>query len=184
MASNNEKQGNSFWRNIFRSYRLKEGTVEHLLSTVPAFGQLSVRELRQVATIVHRREYKLGEYIFYQGDPGLGMYVIEEGTVAIVFLDEHHNEKEIAILKDGDFFGELALLDEGPRSACAIGRTPCKMIGFFRPDLFELIRKYPSLGLKIVLKLAEMLGERLRTTDQEMMRLRSELDKTQTHTTT
>ncbi len=183
MSTNNDKNQNFFWRNIFRLRMLKEGTVEHLLSTIPTFEQLSVRELRQVSTIVHKRDYKIGEYIFYQGDPGLGMYMIEDGTVAIVFVDEHQNQKEIALLKEGDFFGELALLDEGPRSACAIARTPCKMIGFFRPDLFELIRKYPSLGLKIVLKLAEMVGERLRNTDQEMMRLRAELDAVQSHKT-
>ena len=183
MSTDTTKNESFFWRNFFRSKRLKEGSVEHLLSTNPAFEQLSVRELRQVASIVHRREYKIGEYIFYQGDPGLGMYMIEEGTVAIVVVDEHQTQKEIALLKDGDFFGELALLDEGPRSACAIARTPCKMIGFFRPDLFELIRKYPALGLKIVLKLAEMVGERLRNTDIEMMRLRSELEAARLHTT-
>lgn len=176
MASNNNKSESVFWRNIFRSSALKEGTAEHLLSMVPAFSQLSVRELRQISAIVHRREYQGGEFIFYQGDPGLGMYVIEEGTIAIVVIDEKQQQKELTQLGEGDFFGELALLDEGPRSACAISRTPCKLIGFFRPDLFEVIRKYPELGLKIVLKLAEMVGERLRATDTEIMRLRSELE--------
>ncbi len=176
MASEDNKSESSAWRNIFRSNKLKQGTIEHLLSEVPAFGQLTVRELRQIAAIVHRREYRAGEFIFYQGDPGLGMYVIEEGTVAIVLLDEKKQQKELTQLGEGDFFGEIALLDEGPRSACAIARTDCKMIGFFRPDLFEVIRKYPQLGLKIVLKLAEMVGERLRATDTELMNLRTQLD--------
>jgi CRP-like cAMP-binding protein len=177
----NEKSDSVFWRNIFRSRALKEGTVEHLLSLVPAFAQLNVRELRQISSIVHRREYQVGEFIFYQGDPGLGMYVIEEGSIAIVVIDEKQEQKELTQLGEGDFFGELALLDEGPRSACAIARIPCKLIGFFRPDLFEVIRKYPELGLKIVLKLAEMVGERLRVTDTELMRLRSELESAHKH---
>ncbi len=176
MASNGDKSESIFWRNIFRSKTLKEGTAEHLLSLVPAFSQLNVRELRLISAIVHRREYQNGEFIFYQGDPGLGMYVIEEGSIAIVVLDEKQQQKELTQLREGDFFGELALLDERSRSACAIARTPCKLIGFFRPDLFEVIRKYPQLGLKILLKLAEMVGERLRVTDIELMRLRSELD--------
>ncbi len=176
MASDNNKSGSNAWRNIFRSSKLKQGTIEHLLSEVPAFGQLTVRELRQIAAIVHRREYEAGEFIFYQGDPGLGMYVIEEGAVAIVLLDDKKQQKELTQLGEGDFFGEIALLDEGPRSACAIARTPSKLIGFFRPDLFEVIRKYPQLGLKVLLKLAEMVGERLRATDNELMSLRSELD--------
>jgi len=181
MASNNEKSDNVLWKNIFRSKALKEGTAEHLLSLVPAFAQLSVRELRQISSIVHRREYESGEFIFYQGDPGLGMYVIEEGKIAIVVVDEKQEQKELTLLGEGDFFGEISLLDEGPRSACAISRTPCKLIGFFRPDLFEVIRKYPELGLKIVLKLAEMVGERLRATDHEIMRLRSELESARKH---
>jgi CRP/FNR family cyclic AMP-dependent transcriptional regulator len=181
MAANNNKSESNFWRNIFRSSALKEGTAEHLLSLVPAFTQLTVRELRQISAIVHRREYQNGEFIFYQGDPGLGMYVIEGGIISIVVIDEKQEQKELTKLGEGDFFGELALLDEGPRSACAIARTPCKLIGFFRPDLFELIRKYPELGLKVVLKLAEMLGERLRATDNELMRLRSELESSRQH---
>jgi len=181
MASDTNKSESSAWRNIFRSNRLKEGTVEHLLSIVPAFAQLTVRELRQIAAIVHRREYQSGEFIFYQGDPGLGMYVVEEGTVAIVLLDDKKQQKELTQLGEGDFFGEIALLDEGPRSACAIARSDCKMIGFFRPDLFEVIRKYPQLGLKVLLKLAEMVGERLRATDNELMSLRSELDSLRQH---
>ena len=85
-------------------------------------------------------------------------------------------KKELAILKDGDFFGEIALIEESQRSASAICRTDCQIIGFFRPDLFEIIEKHQRLGIKIVLKLAEIIAERLRRTNQEGTQLKAEIE--------
>ncbi|MBM4160679.1 MAG: cyclic nucleotide-binding domain-containing protein [Ignavibacteria bacterium] len=165
------------WKNLFSNRKFQEGSTESLLSKVPAFSGLSSREMKEVAAIVHKREYKPGEPVFYQGDPGLGMYIVQEGEVSIVIADKDDVQKELALLTGGDFFGELALLDESPRSASAICKTACSLIGFFRPDLFELIEKNTELGIKIILKLAEIVAERLRKTDNELSRLRSELDE-------
>ena len=165
------------WKNIFSERSIHEGTTEQLLSTVPAFSNLSTRDLKDVAAIVHLREYRAGEPVFYQGDPGLGMYIIQEGNVSIIISGSEGEDKELAILTEGDFFGELALLDESPRSATAICKTDCRLRGFFRPDLFELIEKRPDLGIKIVLKLDEIVAKRLRRTDKEVSRLRAEIDK-------
>lgn len=151
------------------------------MSGVPAFADLSARELRGVAAIVHKREYKAGEPVFYEGDPGLGMYIIREGEVSIRIAESGGEEKELAVLSDGDFFGELALLDEAPRSATAICRTDCSLIGFFRTDLFELIEQKSELGIKIVLRLAEILAVRLRKADKELSKIQHELDSTHPH---
>jgi CRP/FNR family cyclic AMP-dependent transcriptional regulator len=164
------------WRNLFSGKSIQDGSTESVLSRVPAFADLSARELRGVAAIVHKREYKLGEPVFYQGDPGLGMYIIREGEVSIRISEGEGEDKELAVLTDGDFFGELALLDESPRSATAICRTDCSLIGFFRTDLFELIEQKTDLGLKIVLRLAEILAVRLRKADKELSKVRSQLD--------
>jgi CRP-like cAMP-binding protein len=166
----------SLWKNIFTGRRVKAGSTEDLLSRVPAFSILSPRELKEVAAIVHRREYRSGEPVFYQGDPGLGMYIIQEGEVSITIAGKDGQQRELVILGEGDFFGELALLDESPRSANAVCKTDAQLIGFFRPDLFELIEKKASLGIKIVLKLAEIVAMRLRNTDKELSHLRSQLE--------
>lgn len=168
--------GSALWRNLFSGKSVQEGSTEAVLSKVPAFADLSARELRGVAAIVHKREYKAGEPVFYQGDPGLGMYIIQEGEVSIRIAEHEGEDKELAVLFEGDFFGELALLDESPRSASAICRTDCSLIGFFRTDLFELIEQKTDLGIKIVLKLAEILALRLRKTDKELSKVRSQLD--------
>ncbi len=151
--------------------------MEKLLSGVPIFSQLSSRELRQVSSIVHQRQYVSGELVFTQGDPGLGMYVIEHGKVEIIFRDDAGTEKKLAVLADGDFFGELSLLDESPRSATALAKTESKIIGFFRPDLIDLLSRSPKLGTKILFKLGEVIGTRLRVTNEQLGKLNTELEK-------
>ncbi len=181
MATSQSGTDNALWRNLFSQRVIREGTLEEVLSKVPAFANLAPRDLKEVAVIVHKREYRAGEPVFYQGDPGLGMYIVQEGEVSIAILGKDGNERELAVLNDGDFFGELALLDESPRSANAICKTDCTLIGFFRPDLFELIEKNNTLGIKIVLKLAEIVAQRLRQTDKELSKVKSQLERLQTH---
>lgn len=181
MSSKKHESHSVMWRNLFSQRAVKKGSIEEILSKVPAFANLSTRELKEVSAIVHKREYRAGEPVFYQGDPGLGMYIIEDGEVAIRILDKDGEERELALLTDGDFFGELALLDESPRSANAICKTDCILIGFFRPDLFELIEKNNALGIKIVLKLAEIVALRLRQTDKELSKVKSQLERLQEH---
>jgi CRP-like cAMP-binding protein len=154
--------GDSLWKNIFAGRIVRRGSAEDILRSVHAFTELSVRELKEVAEICHHREYRSGETVFAQGDPGLGMYIVQQGKIAILMNESDDRTRELAVLSVGDFFGEIGLIDESPRSASAVCRTDCRLIGFFRPDLFELIEKDSRLGIKIVLKLAEILSERLR----------------------
>jgi CRP/FNR family transcriptional regulator, cyclic AMP receptor protein len=179
MATSQTSTDNALWRNLFSQRVIREGTIEEVLSKVPAFANLAPRELKEVAAIVHKREYRSSEPVFYQGDPGLGMYIVKDGEVSIVIQGKDGNERELAVFGDGDFFGELALLDESPRSANAICKTECTLIGFFRPDLFELIEKNTTLGIKIVLKLAEIVAQRLRHTDKELSKVKSQLERLQ-----
>ena len=169
--------GSAVWKNLFSGKNILDGTTEAVLSKVPAFSGLSARDLRRVAAIVHKREYKSGEPVFYQGDPGLGMFIIREGEVSIRISEREGEEKELAVLSDGDFFGELSLLDESPRSATAMCKTDCSVIGFFRTDLMELIKENAELGMKIVMKFAEILAVRLRKTDKELSKVQSQLDR-------
>jgi CRP/FNR family cyclic AMP-dependent transcriptional regulator len=162
-------------KEVFRP-KMKPASIEEMMSKIPVFDKLEIKELRQIAGIVHRRQYAKGEFVFYQGDPGLGMYVVEKGSVGIVVEGSDGLKKEIIAMKDGDFFGEIALLDESPRSASVIVKEDSQLIGFFRPDLFEVIEKTPKTGLKIIMKLAEMIGERLRNMNSEFSKLRTEVE--------
>jgi len=150
-----------------------QARVSDLLMRVPIFEELSARELQAIERILHRREYVPEEYIFRQGEPGMGMYIMQKGTVAI--LSEPDNQ-ELFQMKDGDFFGEVALLDQGPRSATALARTNCVVFGFFHPDLLSLIDRNPRLGLKIILRISRHVGERLRRANERVLALTQKLE--------
>jgi CRP/FNR family cyclic AMP-dependent transcriptional regulator len=139
--------------------------IRETLKSIPIFTDLSRRELAAVERILHLREYATDEIVFRQEEPGLGMYIIESGRVKIVSDDM---ASDVSELGDGEFFGELPLLDGGTRSATAIAKSPCRIYGFFQPDLYALIERNPRLGVKIVLSLAAIIGMRLRAANERM----------------
>lgn len=171
----------SLWSNIFRQ-REEEGDLTAILARVPIFKNLSGRELNLVKNLIHLRKYQPEEVIFMEGQPGTGLYLITQGGVSITLNHKRDNQIELARLKDGDFFGELSLLDESPRSASAVAVGATELAGFFRPDLMDLIEKSPLIGNKIVLSLAEVLGERLRATNRELRQLRERVKTLETST--
>ena len=152
----------ALYNNYFRK-NSKNDPVLKALESVPIFDDLSDKELSEVARLTHERTYKKDEHIFKQHAPAEGMYVKFDGAVEIIDTD---SGTVFASLETGDFFGELALLDEEPRSASAHATQPSRLIGFFRTDLLTLMKRYPELGNKIMLNLARVLGERLRKTNE------------------
>lgn len=161
----------SFWGNIFNR---KKGpaTIRDFLKAIPLFATLSRSELETLETILHERQYKAKERIFRQDDPGVGMYIIAKG--AVVISDE--NTKEVlAELHAGDFFGEIALLNEIPRSASAIAEANTTLFGLFHPDFLDLVNREPRLGVKVLLSLAETAGKRLIRSNEEVVDLRLQL---------
>ncbi len=154
---------NSFWGNIFRRCPDETKAECDLLREIPVFREMDGRELMQIDRLLHRREYHENEVIFMEGDPGLGMYIIEEGTVEIVCGP---SRRCLAELGQGEFFGELSLLDDSSRTASALARTPCRLLSFFQPDLYDLLDRKPKLGVKLLLNLARVIGERLRRSNE------------------
>jgi len=147
------------WENIFKTHDENQNNLKKILRNIPVFQDLTDRELVNVERILYRRSYRPTEVIFCEGEPGLGMYIIEKGIVSITLADGEHTLIE---LSDGDFFGELSLLDNSPRSATATARDDCRMLCFFQPELMQLLNVSPKIGVKILLGLSKTLGERLR----------------------
>ncbi|MBT3590864.1 MAG: cyclic nucleotide-binding domain-containing protein [Candidatus Marinimicrobia bacterium] len=151
----------AIWENIFKKGPVND-PILHAIHQVPIFKHLNGKELNEISRLTHERDYRLGESIFKKMAPGEGMYVIIQGNVTIKDPD---TGMVFAQLCSGDFFGELALLDEEPRSAMAEAQEPSKLIGFFRTDLLTLMHRSPELGNKILINLSRVLGERLRQTN-------------------
>jgi CRP-like cAMP-binding protein len=139
-----------------------------ILQNIPLFRDLSPKELRILERLVHIRTYQAGEPVFVETEPGAGMYVIRSGRVDIVLNHRSETPLMLAELEAGDFFGEMALLGDLSRSATALARERSELIGFFHPDLMEIINIHPSIGAKISLGLARTLAERLRYTNAQL----------------
>lgn len=168
---------NYIWENVFRN-QSKTSTLRERLKQNLLFSDLNVFELKLVEKIVNVRHYRPGESIFKQGEVGVGMYIIMSGTVNIHIEELQPTTSQsitthVTQLKTGEFFGELALVEnEGRRSASAISHDECVLIGFYKPDLFEIIERNPSAGVKILLRLGEVLGFRLRETTARITELK------------
>jgi len=129
------------------------------LKKVPIFQDLSGRELHKIEEMLYGpRNWRAGETIINQGDPGMGMYIVVSGQVRIAQMGDDGFEKQLATLTRGNFFGAQALVDELPRSASAYALQPCRLLVFCRPDLLELLENNTSLALKMVEGLAQMIS--------------------------
>jgi CRP-like cAMP-binding protein len=174
MTEENKKSvHSSFWSNIFNP--LTETTeLATSLKAIPLFKELSKRDLTNLIGIIHDRNYLAGEYIFYQGDPGIGLYIIRDGEVSIHRANEAGREIVLATFNKGDFFGELALVDGEKRSASAVANIDTRLSVIFKPDLDEFIEKYPKKGIKILQGIAQIAAVRLRTLNEDYFSLKTE----------
>lgn len=172
---------NPFWSNIFRSSGY-EATLAYFLGTVPIFSKLKKRELNFLETIVHVRNYEADETVFEEGDIGSGMYAIRSGQVVIYSRDERGREIEQVTLEPGDFFGEVALTASRPRIASARTTDTTVLVGLFRSDMLEAVRKYPAIAANILLGLTRVISDRLHRSHlltQELKRQQATTDQEQ-----
>lgn len=168
---------NFMWENIFKKSR-NENDIGSILSENILFKDLTKRELRFVKNLVHIRHYKPGEPVFKQGEIGVGMYIIIHGELDITLENNDSSPVYVTKLEPFDFFGEIALIEEnGRRSANAVASKELKLLGFFKPDLQEIIERNPSTGAKILIRLAQVLGHRLKETSNKISNLKSEINQ-------
>ena len=165
------KRINSLWGNIFANRGDDFHNIMPLLKKIPLFTELRKNELREIERLVHYRRYQSGEVIFWEGEPGVGMYIVQKGQVTIFKDYGKAQQRELASLEPGDFFGEMALLDDDCRSATAVAMVEADLFGLIHPDLFDLFERKPHLGVRMLSSLANMLARRLRQTNQDLQQL-------------
>lgn len=175
---------NLLWENIFKKEE-KSQKISNLLHQNKIFSTLTKKEIRIVEELVHERHYRAGETVFRQSEIGIGMYIIAKGAVDISVVEledvtasanDKFSEILITKLKKGDFFGELSLVEEqGKRTAHATASEDSVLIGFFKPDLNVILQSHPTIGAKITMNLAEVVGRRLKSTTEKISQLRNEM---------
>ncbi len=121
-----------------------------LLKTSKLFRGMLASELPALEHTAQLRSYKAGRNIFQEGDPGDGLYVIVEGKVRITCLVDEDQRRVLSRLGPGDFFGEMAVLDNQPRSATATAETDTGVYFILREDLHRIIDRSPNLAVNLV----------------------------------
>lgn len=137
----------------------------HLLRQIPLFESMEDADLAALGVKLSSRSFQEGDVVFAQGDEGDAMYIIEEGAVDIV-AGTGAQRVTVASLFNGQYFGELSLLDGAPRSAAAIAARATLVLSLERDDFVEFVKRRPEAALSIM----HELGERMRATNELMTR--------------
>jgi CRP-like cAMP-binding protein len=125
-----------------------------LLAQVPLFEGLGRRQLKQITEHADEISYLQNESIVEEGQPGGSFYVIVEGEAKVV-----KGSKVLTRLGPGEFFGEISLLDGGPRTATVVAETPVVAIRIFKDSFEKAVAREPSVAAKILTVVARRLRE-------------------------
>ncbi|HEX2959754.1 MAG TPA: cyclic nucleotide-binding domain-containing protein [Chitinispirillaceae bacterium] len=164
------------WSYFFRITEEKKANIE-LLKSLPVFESLTNSELIQIERILHERVYAKGEVVFNEGEPGAGMYIVSKGEIEIIQNVAESQKMHLANISERSFFGEIALLDELPRSASAVARCDTVLLGFSKPDLENLLARNQRLGIKILSNLSRLTCRRLIKANENLETLQIQLNQ-------
>ncbi|MGH7214993.1 MAG: DUF1003 domain-containing protein [Tepidisphaeraceae bacterium] len=120
------------------------------LRTIPLFSQLGDDDARALASLLKERTFKRHEPIFWIGDTGTEFHIVRDGQVMLSFPDESGKENLLALLKPGDFFGEISLLDGGPRTATARAQTDCTLLSLDREQFQLFLSDHGGAAIHII----------------------------------
>jgi CRP-like cAMP-binding protein len=128
-----------------------------VLRAVPLFHQVPEADLRAMADLVRERRQPKGSLILTQGDEGEALFLIRIGQVKVMVVAEDGREVILSVLGAGSFFGEMALLDDEPRSAHVIAMEECVLLGLRREDFRAQLARSPALGIALLRELSRRL---------------------------
>ncbi len=134
-------------------------TKSQILAEVPFFALLDDQEREALAERVEEQSFKAGVPIFSHGDPGDAMYIVRSGTVEISFKNDTGEKIILETARAGDFFGEISLLDTGPRTASAITLEPVEAVVVDRGDLDEFLQARPAAAMDLLTAAGRRLRE-------------------------
>jgi len=132
------------------------------LKRVTLFEDLDRRSLEAIANAAVEQDYTVGQDIVRQGDTGVGAFIIKKGRVEVV-QDRPGHQHKLAEMKSGEVFGEMALLDEFPRTATCRAVEPTTCLGIQRWHFRGILESHPQIALALL----PVLVKRLRNAERE-----------------
>jgi CRP/FNR family transcriptional regulator, cyclic AMP receptor protein len=139
-------------RRLFDSVRLHKDAKLELLKGVPLFAHCSRKELEEIGRIADELDFREGKELTREGSRGREFFVLLEGTVEVV-----RDGKRVATLGKGDFFGELALISNIPRTATVTATSPIRTLVVFGRDFRRLLQEDPGIATKVLGVMAERM---------------------------
>lgn len=129
--------------------------ISRFLTKVPLFRSLKERQIRRLAERIRERDFKVGEVIVEQGNPGIGLYIIVNGEARVVRrMSDGTGVTELDRLSRTQFFGELSLLEDAPRSASVIADADMKCLVLNKLDFLDELEQEPEMAIQMLKELA------------------------------
>jgi len=128
----------------------------HLLAELELFEHVTEDDRASLAEFIDIRKLEAGETLFKTGEPGESLYIVRDGEVELFIRDTAGQKILLAIAGNGEVFGELALLDRGPRTATAMALTDTELLELDREDLLLLFHKSPTAALRLLAAMSQM----------------------------
>jgi len=138
--------------------RMTGERIEEILSSVPIFSRLEARDIKRLAKLCVPRAFTAGDTVIEEGAMGLGMFVMISGRVE-VFKQSASGKVALGHMEEGDVLGEIALIDDQPRSASAVAVTDTECLLLTRDSFETLVKKEPDVAWCIVPVLADRIRE-------------------------
>ena len=152
-----------FWSNLFNRKSDTKSKITELWLQTPLFKEVPAAMCRQLVENMHPRYYKKNEAIFHEGELGAGAVLIASGKVEIKSAD-----KILAELEAGDFFGEIALVLDEPRTADAIASDDCELYFLIKQDVNEWLNRTPRYGAVFMRNVAFLIANRLKQVNHRL----------------
>ncbi len=134
-----------------------------ILKQVPLFSGLKDHQLGIIADLLTKREFAPGRKIITQGEGGQGLFIISKGTAKVVRSQPDGEEVEVNALGPNDFFGELALLDDGVRTASVIATSDLECLILTRLDFQGILRAEPDMAISLLEEMTKRFRKALNT---------------------
>ena len=142
-----------------------------ILKDIYLFENLNETEVEKILTIAETRTEKKDSVLFREGDSSDTLYIIVEGMVRMSKQVENIGEEALSILEKGDYFGEMGLIDNSPRSTDAIIHEDCKLLAIKRSSFLAFMEENHEIAYKILLTFLKRLCIRLRETNEKIHNL-------------
>lgn len=131
---------------------------EDVIAQVPLFSDLARRELQVLSANCREREYPAGEVLLHQGETGVGLFIVTEGTVHVTQQSPEGEQRDLGTFERGAVLGEMSLLDDLPRTATVTAQSAVKALVIPVWDFRAALRDTPEISIKLL----SVLSRRLR----------------------